>query len=206
MNHMPASVPQIDSGTVTAAATVGISRRMNSSTTSSTRAMVISRVYCTSATLARIVVVRSEMTVSLMSGGSQLISCGSSVLDAVDRSMTLAPASLVMVSRIAGCLPFQAARRVLATPSITRGDVGQPQHRAVAGLEHQRRVVRGLRDLAVDADRSRRGPGPGSRRSAASTLAAADRVVDVLRRPARRRPAAPDRAARAPPASRRRSR
>ena len=33
----PASVPQIDSGTVTPAAMVGISRRMNSSTTSSTR-------------------------------------------------------------------------------------------------------------------------------------------------------------------------
>ena len=34
-------------------------------------------------------------------------------------SMTLAPASLVMVSRIAGCLPFHAASRVLATPSTT---------------------------------------------------------------------------------------
>ena len=50
MNHMPASVPQIDNGTVTAAANVGISRRMNSSTTSSTRVMVISMVYCTSLT------------------------------------------------------------------------------------------------------------------------------------------------------------
>ena len=44
MNHMPASVPQIDSGTVTAAARVGTSRRMKISTTSSTSAMVISSV------------------------------------------------------------------------------------------------------------------------------------------------------------------
>ena len=64
MNHMPASVPQIDSGTVTAAAIVGSSRRMNTSTTISTSAMVISMVYCTSATEARIVVVRSEMMVT----------------------------------------------------------------------------------------------------------------------------------------------
>ena len=58
---------------------------MNISTTSSTSAMVISMVYCTSSTLARIVVVRSEITVTLMSGGSHSISCGSSCVDAVDR-------------------------------------------------------------------------------------------------------------------------
>src|SRR5271154_3871539 len=119
MNHMPASVPQIDNGTVTAAANVGISRRMNSSTTSSTRVMVISMVYCTSLTDARMVVVRSEMMVSLMLAGSHSISCGSSALMRSTVSMTLAPADLVIVSRIAGCLPFQAASRVLATPSTT---------------------------------------------------------------------------------------
>ncbi len=119
MNHMPASVPQIDSGTVTAAARVGISRRMNSSTTISTSVMVISMVYCTSATDARIVVVRSEMMVSLMLAGSHCISCGRSCLMRSTVSMTLAPADLVMFSRIAGCLPFQAASRELATPSIT---------------------------------------------------------------------------------------
>ena len=119
MNHMPASVPQIDSGTVTAAAIVGTSRRMNTSTTSSTSVMVISMVYCTSATEARIVVVRSEMTVSWILAGSHSISCGSRSLMWSTVSITLAPADLVMVSRIAGCLPFQAASRVLATPSTT---------------------------------------------------------------------------------------
>ena len=33
--------------------------------------------------------------------------------------MTLAPAALVMVSRMAGCLPSQAASRVLAVPLTT---------------------------------------------------------------------------------------
>ena len=81
--------------------------------------MVISMVYCTSLTDARIVVVRSEMMVSLMFAGSHFISCGSSVLMRSTVSMTLAPAYLVIVSRIAGCLPFHAASRVFATLSTT---------------------------------------------------------------------------------------
>ena len=63
-NHIPTRVPQIDSGTVTAAASVATRRRMKISTTSSTRAILISNVVRTSRTLARIVVVRSEMTVT----------------------------------------------------------------------------------------------------------------------------------------------
>ena len=166
MNHMPASVPQIDSGTVTAAASVGISRRMNTSTTSSTSAMVISMVYCTSATEARIVVVRSEMMVSLMLAGSHSMSCGSSCLDAVHRLDDVGAGRLG---------DGQQDRRLLAVPRREPrvgdavdhgGDVGQAQDRAVADLQHQRRIVRRLRDLTVDADRSRRGRAPGTRRSA----------------------------------------
>ena len=121
---MPPRVPAIESGTVTAAATVGISRRMNISTTTSTSTIVISRVNCTSSTLARIVVVRSEMTETWMSGGSHRMSCGSKARTPSAVSMTLAPASLVIVRRIAGCLPSQAASRVLAVLLITLGDVG----------------------------------------------------------------------------------
>src|SRR6476646_6375375 len=106
MNHMPASVPQIDNGTVTAAANVDISRRMNTNTTISTSAMVIIMVYCTSATEERMVVVRSAMTVSLILEGSHSMSCGSSCLMRSTVSMTLAPACLVMISSMAGCLPF----------------------------------------------------------------------------------------------------
>jgi hypothetical protein len=94
MNHMPPSVPAIDSGTVTPAAMVGTSRRMNTATTPNTRAMLASNVYCTSATLARIVVVRSEMTDTPIPGGSQRISDGSRFMMPSTVSMTLAPASL----------------------------------------------------------------------------------------------------------------
>ncbi len=109
----------MESGTVTAAATVGTSRRMNIITTSSTRAMVSSSVICTSSTLARMVAVRSELTTTLMSGGIQARSWGSSALMRSAVSMTFAPATLLMYSRIAGVLPSQAASRLLATPSIT---------------------------------------------------------------------------------------
>ena len=77
------------------------------------------------------------------------MSCGSSAWMRSTVSMTLAPASLVIVSRIAGCLPFHAASRVLATPSITVATSDSAQDRAVAGLDHQRRIVRGLRNCPL---------------------------------------------------------
>ena len=149
---MPASVPAIDSGTVTPAATIGISRRMNTKITSSTRATVISRVYWMSSTLARIVLVRSEITVILMSGEIHDFSSGRMARMPSTVSMTLAPAALLMVSRMAGCLPSHAASRTLATPSITEATLDNPHDGAVDGLQHQRRVLRGVRDLAVDGD------------------------------------------------------
>ena len=117
--HIAASVPAMDSGTVTPAATVGIRRRMNTTTTISTRATVISMVHCTSSTLARMVVVRSDSTVSFTSGGIHACNCGRAASTASVVSMTLAPEDLVSVSRMAGCLPNHAARRVLDTPSMT---------------------------------------------------------------------------------------
>ena len=112
-------MPAIDSGTVTPAAMVGTMRRMNSSTTSSTSPTVSSSVYCTSSTLARIVPVRSDKMVSLISGGIQDFSSGNTAFTLSTVSITLAPADLVSVSNIAGCWPNQAASRALATPSIT---------------------------------------------------------------------------------------
>ncbi len=58
-NHMPASVPAIDSGMVTPAAMVSTVRCRKTMTTASTSITVSSSVTCTSCTLARIVVVRS---------------------------------------------------------------------------------------------------------------------------------------------------
>ena len=116
---MPASVPAIDSGTVTAAAMVGTRRRRNTSTTSSTIATVISSVNWMSLTLARIVPVRSEMTVRSISGGIQERRSGSTARTRSVVSMTFEPADLMSVSRIAGFCPFHAARRELATPLTT---------------------------------------------------------------------------------------
>ena len=107
------------SGTVTAAASVGTRRRMNTATTISTNAMLASSVHSTSSTLARMVVVRSEMVVTRMSGGIHASSCGSAARTRSTVSITLAPAVLVSVSRMARFVPCQAASLVLATLSST---------------------------------------------------------------------------------------
>ncbi len=107
------------SGTVTAAAKVGISRRMNTATTISTRATLISSDCSTCPTLARMVAVRSDRKLTLMSAGSQASSCGRAAFTRSTVSMTLAPAALVMVSRMAGWAFCQAASLVLATLLVT---------------------------------------------------------------------------------------
>ncbi len=56
---------------------VGQMRRRNKNITITTSPMVTSRVNCTSLTEARMVVVRSAMTLSSMPGGIQCRSCGS---------------------------------------------------------------------------------------------------------------------------------
>ncbi len=117
--YIAPSVPARLNGTVTAAAKVGTRRRMNSATTISTSAMLISKVHSTSATLARMVVVRSEMVATRMSGGIHARSCGSAARTRSTVSMTLAPAVLVSVSRMAGFLPSHAASLVLDTLSST---------------------------------------------------------------------------------------
>ena len=117
--YMAPSVPARDSGTVTAAASVGTSRRMNRATTASTNTTEISSVFSTSATLARIVVVRSLMVRTTMSGGNHASSCGNCACTRSTVSITLAPAVLVSVSRIAGCFPSHAASLELLTPFST---------------------------------------------------------------------------------------
>ncbi len=92
---------------------------MNSSTTSSTSPTLASRVNCTSSTLARMVAVRSDSTSTWMSGGIHASRCGSSALMRSAVSITLAPATLLMYSRMAGVLPCHAASRTLATLSTT---------------------------------------------------------------------------------------
>ena len=76
--HMAAQVPASDSGTVIPAAIVAAARRRNTNTTSITRQTVASSVSCMSATLARMVPVRSDSTEMSMPAGIQRLSSGSS--------------------------------------------------------------------------------------------------------------------------------
>ena len=88
---MTAKVPISEIGTDTAGITVAHSLRRNSAITPTTRAMVSSRVNCTSATLARMVCVRSDTTSTLMLGGRDACNCGRACLMASTVAMTLAP-------------------------------------------------------------------------------------------------------------------
>ena len=97
-------------------------------------------------------------------------------------SMTLAPAVLVIVSRIAGCLPNQAASRDVgdAVDHARRRRPAAPMA-PFADLQHQRPVVLAVLELAVDADgfRAVRPLEPADR---PGDVGGADGVVDVLRR------------------------
>ena len=92
----------MESGTETTAAKVGTVRRMNRNTTISTMAMVITNVNSMSLMLLRMVPVRSDSTVTSISGGIQERSSGSAARTRSTTSITLAPAVLVTVRMIAG--------------------------------------------------------------------------------------------------------
>ncbi len=75
----------IDTGTAIAGITVGHTLRRNRKITITTSPIVSISVNCTSATEARMVVVRSEITETLMAGGMDASSCGSAVLHGLHR-------------------------------------------------------------------------------------------------------------------------
>ncbi len=70
-------VPERASGMVMLEINVGQKRRRKRNITITTNAMVIRRVICTSLTDARIVLVRSAITLRRTLGGSQVRNCGS---------------------------------------------------------------------------------------------------------------------------------
>ncbi|GAC1487300.1 MAG: hypothetical protein NVS2B11_12950 [Acetobacteraceae bacterium] len=83
-------MPTNEIGTETAGITVAHSRRRNTAITATTSPMVSSRVNCTSATLARMVWVRSDTTSTLMLGGSEACSVGSALVIASTVDTTFA--------------------------------------------------------------------------------------------------------------------
>ncbi len=118
-NHIMSTVPASDSGTATPAASVGVRRRRNSSTTPITRATVISSVIWMSRTLARMVVVRSLSTDTSTPAGIHCRRAGSCAFTRSTVSITLASGCLVTISRTDGCLLYQPAARRVRTPRFT---------------------------------------------------------------------------------------
>ena len=92
--YIAAQEPSSASGTVMLGITVAQKLRRNRRITSTTRAMVRASVNSTSATDARMVVVRSSMVFTSTAGGMRAVSCGSSALIWSTVSMTLAPGCL----------------------------------------------------------------------------------------------------------------
>ena len=111
-------MPASDSGTAAPAASVGVRRRRNTSTTPITRTIVTSSVNWMSRRLARIVVVRSENTATSTPAGIHWRSSGSSAFTRSTVSMTLASGCLVTMSRMEGFLLNQPAARRVRVPLV----------------------------------------------------------------------------------------
>src|SRR5579883_3437007 len=92
--YIAADEPSNASGTVTDGITVTQKSRINIRITITTRTTVMARVDSTSATEARMVVVRSRMVETLMEGGMLAVNNGSRALMVSTVSMTLAPGCL----------------------------------------------------------------------------------------------------------------
>ena len=133
--NMAVKVPTIDSGTAMAGIAVAHTRRRNTRIVATTSAIVSSSVNCTSATLARMVSVRSETTLMAIAGGREAIRRGSSRLMPSTVSSTFAPGRRWMLRPIEGCVPNQAASWLLAGPisasPTSRTRTGPPLRKAM---------------------------------------------------------------------------
>src|SRR5438105_2114948 len=103
-----------DSGTVTAGITVAQNVRRNTKITDMTSATVRSKVNCTSEIEARMVAVRSETMLILISDGIDACSAGIIALMRSTVAMTLAPGVRWIGMMMARCLLYQAAIRLFS--------------------------------------------------------------------------------------------
>ncbi len=113
-------MPISDIGTEIAGITVAHSLRKNRKMTPTTSAIVSSSVFWTSATLARIVCVRSDTIWILIDGGSEASSCGNDFLIWSTVAMTLAPGWRCTAMMMAGSLFIQPARFTSCGPTMAR--------------------------------------------------------------------------------------
>src|SRR5262249_5589207 len=113
------TVPPTTTGMVRPGTTVGQNRLSNSATTSTTRTTAIATVRCTSATDARMSVVRSYSTWTLMDGGIQWLSFGRSSFTWSTISTMLASGCLKTKTSTLRRSPNQPATLLLMTSSLT---------------------------------------------------------------------------------------
>ena len=117
---MTPKVPTMEMGTVTLGITVAARLRKKRNITSTTSATVSTSENCTSATEARIVVVRSVRMATLTEAGRAALSWGNSALMRSATWMMLAPGWRCTLTMTAGRSFFHAASRTFSTPSSTR--------------------------------------------------------------------------------------
>ncbi len=117
---MPPNVATSETGRVTLGITVAQSLRRNRKITSTTRATVSTRVNCTSAMAARMVIVRSVTTETFSPGGTCARRRGSRSRTASTTAMVLAPGWRWMSRMTAGAPLNQPASSASSGPSMAR--------------------------------------------------------------------------------------
>ena len=116
---MTPKVPIRLSGNATAGISVARQLRRNRKITPTTSTIDRISVYCTSATLARIVSVRSETMVRPMPAGNARCRSGSAARMRLTVCTMLAPGWRWMSSTTAGLPRYRAATRLFSTPPTT---------------------------------------------------------------------------------------
>ena len=117
--YITPKVPTSDSGTDRLGMIVAGMLRRNRKITSTTRATASASSICTSATEARMVVVRSVSTATSTDDGRAADSCGSSSFTRSTTSITLAPGWRWMFRMMAGTVFIQAPSFVFSALSTT---------------------------------------------------------------------------------------
>ena len=117
--YITPNVPTSESGTAMLGIIVAERLRRKRKIIITTSATVSTNSNCTSATEARIVLVRSVSTLTCTSLGSVAVSCGSNDLVPSTTEMMLAPGCRCMFMMTAGTWSIHAAWRTSSTPSFT---------------------------------------------------------------------------------------
>src|SRR5262249_36491384 len=117
--YMAPNVPTSETGTATAGMRVARTLRRNTNTTNVTSTTDMTSVRSTSCSEARIVVLRSSTTSTLIEAGTEARSCGRSARTLSTVSMMLAPGCRQITTTMAGSLLDRPTFRTSSTDSTT---------------------------------------------------------------------------------------